>query len=183
LPKQHGFTLVELMVVLAIMAAMMAMAVPSFQNTIDQNRLTGKSAELANAIRTARTEAMKRGAGARVTVAPVTSSTWTSGWKVFVDTTTNANGGAAPTSGSTILLATEALPSQVTQDTAKTTLGYVSFIGTGNAMVTSSDASATGFVKTTGGYQSGTIQLAVGTQKRCIKLVQPGLVDVSSAAC
>lgn len=171
-----GFTLVELMVTVAILAIMMAIAVPSLQNLLNGNRLEGKASELASAIRLARMEAMKRGPGARVTVTPNTASTWTAGWTVFVDDSTDANGGVSP-AGASVLQVTEALPSSVTVSSGA--LGYVSFVASGDAMVTKNDAPA---AKATGGYQRGVIRLVSGAQSRCIKIIPPGQVDVVSNA-
>jgi type IV fimbrial biogenesis protein FimT len=183
----RGFTLVEVMVVIAIMAIMAALAVPSFQTMLAGNRLEGRASELAAAIRLARMEAMKRGAGARVTVTPNTAASWTTGWTVFVDKTTDANSGASPTAatlnGNTLLQVTEALPSTITVSTGA--LSYVSFVGSGDAMVSADAAAAAGFDKSTGGYLQGVIRLVSGAQSRCIKLVPPGQVDVAvnTATC
>jgi type IV fimbrial biogenesis protein FimT len=95
--KTRGFTLIELMVVVAIVAILAAVAAPSFANLIRSNRLAGASSALQVSLNVARSEAVKRGADARVTVAANgTAGQWTNGWTVFVDRTTNANGGVAP---------------------------------------------------------------------------------------
>jgi type IV fimbrial biogenesis protein FimT len=179
----HGFTLIEVMVVVSILAIMLSLAVPSLRSLLEGNRLETRATELAASIHLARMEAMKRGPGARVSVTPNTAANWAAGWTVFVDTTTNANGGASPTSGNTIVQITEALPSSVTVPTGA--LSYVSFVGAGDAMVTVSDAAAPGFDGSTGGYIQGVVRLVSGTQSRCIKLVPPGLVDVmvNTSAC
>src|SRR5689334_185 len=56
MPRQGGFTLVELMVTVAVLAIMAGLAVPSFQATVNANRLTGSTNELVNALQTARME-------------------------------------------------------------------------------------------------------------------------------
>lgn len=55
-----GFTLVELMVVLAVLAVLLGVAVPSFQNIINRNRLTAVTNEIVAAIQLARVEAVRR---------------------------------------------------------------------------------------------------------------------------
>lgn len=57
-----GFTIVELMITLAVSAILMAVAVPSFNQMIMTSRLTAQANELVSAINLARSEAIKRNA-------------------------------------------------------------------------------------------------------------------------
>jgi type IV fimbrial biogenesis protein FimT len=88
LMKNRGFTLLELMITLAIMAILMSWAVPSFQEIIRQNRMTTESNELITALNLARSEAIKRGRTVTVTAS---GGDWGAGWTV---TTTDAGGNA-----------------------------------------------------------------------------------------
>lgn len=56
---QRGFTLVELMVTLAVAAIVLAVAVPSFGSLIVNNALTSEANQLVSAFNTARNEAIK----------------------------------------------------------------------------------------------------------------------------
>lgn len=88
LMKNHGFTLLELMITLAIMAIMLSWAVPGFQEIIRQNRLTTETNELVTALNLARSEAIKRGR-------PVTVTADGGGWGAgFTVATTDADGNA-----------------------------------------------------------------------------------------
>lgn len=58
--KQPGFTLVELMVAIAIMAIVIAFAVPSFEQIRNGNRLSSGANDLLTALQLARTEAIRR---------------------------------------------------------------------------------------------------------------------------
>jgi type IV fimbrial biogenesis protein FimT len=95
-----GFTLLELMVVVAIAGALMAIGIPTFNDMMRNNRLTTYANELVTALNTARSEAVKRGVSVSVRkispsdavvpqgVAACTNATgyWSScGWNVFVD--------------------------------------------------------------------------------------------------
>lgn len=76
----YGFTLVELMLTLAVAAILMAVAVPSFQQTIMDNRLSTQSNELVTALNYARSEAVKT--HQTITVASKNGTSWTSGWTI-----------------------------------------------------------------------------------------------------
>lgn len=97
----RGFSLVELMVVVAIVAILAGIAGPSFKAMMENNRASAAASALQVSLSMARSEAVKRGADARVTVAANGSvGVWSNGWTVFADTTTNANSGIAPTTDS-----------------------------------------------------------------------------------
>ena len=81
--RVRGFTLIELMVTIAVAAVLMMIAAPSFIAFQRNAELTSTTNTLIAAINTARGEAMKRGAYAMVV--PKDGSQWSSGWIVFVD--------------------------------------------------------------------------------------------------
>lgn len=61
--RRGGFTLVELMVTVAVAAILITIAVPSFSNAIASNRLNSAANEIVGALNTARMEAIQRNAG------------------------------------------------------------------------------------------------------------------------
>ena len=58
--RQRGFTLVELMIVVAVVAIVLVLAAPSFRDMIEGQRLRGTSAQLVTDFQFARTEAASR---------------------------------------------------------------------------------------------------------------------------
>lgn len=89
-----GFTLIELMVTISVLAILLTIAVPSFQSFVLNSRLTATTNDLASALAIARSEAVKR--ATRVTVCKSsntetanpscsTAANWQDGWIVFVD--------------------------------------------------------------------------------------------------
>lgn len=58
--SQKGFTLIELMVTLAILAIVLGMAIPSFSSMLQDSRVSSLGSELQGALLLARSEAIKR---------------------------------------------------------------------------------------------------------------------------
>ena len=113
----RGFTLVELMVTIAIASILMAVAVPSFRGIVMKNKIQSASSEFQSALAMARAEAIKRGGDARVAIVAnsITAGKpdWSTGLTVFWDTTSDANGETPPTDQSKLLLQTAALSADV----------------------------------------------------------------------
>src|SRR5690606_4228088 len=86
--KSRGFTLLELLVTLAVAAIVLSYGVPSFIDTVRNGRAAANANDLVTALSFARSEAVKR--GARVTVcasadAATCGEAWTDGWIVIAD--------------------------------------------------------------------------------------------------
>ena len=64
----RGFTLLELMVAIAVLAILATVGVPSFRELIQNNRVVTQTNELVSALNFARTEAIKRGRSVEVVV-------------------------------------------------------------------------------------------------------------------
>lgn len=90
-----GFTIVELVVTLALAAALFAFAVPSYSRYIAEQRLLDDARRLADAITLARSEAIKRNRHvilcAATAVAPCGElEHWHEGWVMFEDVDGNS---------------------------------------------------------------------------------------------
>lgn len=75
---QRGFTMLELMVVVAIIAILAALAAPSFNKLILDQRIKTMAADLNASLARARSEAVKR--NTNVTLTP--TGTWQNGWTI-----------------------------------------------------------------------------------------------------
>ncbi|MGK6306609.1 GspH/FimT family pseudopilin [Variovorax sp. DT-64] len=80
---EGGFTLIELMVTLAVAAILLVIAVPGFMAFQRNAELTSTTNRLISAIATVRSEAMKTGMAAMLV--PADGTKWTNGWIAFID--------------------------------------------------------------------------------------------------
>ena len=99
-PPRHGFTLIELMVTVAVIAVLAAIAAPSLIQFIQSSRLSATANQFQGDLQFARREAIKRNARVLVcpvsstagqckTTTPFTAADWAAGWYVCYDADSN----------------------------------------------------------------------------------------------
>jgi type IV fimbrial biogenesis protein FimT len=86
-PFQRGFTMVELLTTLVVLAVLLALAAPSMVTFVNSSRLRASQGEFVSALMLARSEATKRGefVGVAARGAIVAGAEFSGGWQVFVD--------------------------------------------------------------------------------------------------
>jgi type IV fimbrial biogenesis protein FimT len=135
--KASGFSLIELMVVIAIAAVLAALAVPSFQGMVASSNLTSTTNDLVATFARARSDAIRR--GKRVTVCMssdgatcTTSGAWTQGWIMFNDGN-HAAAGATVESSTDITIVSGALTNNIVVVAKANSMPYVSYSSDGQA--------------------------------------------------
>jgi type IV fimbrial biogenesis protein FimT len=86
--RQRGFTLMELVITIAVLAILTTLAVPSFVQFIQNNRLSSEANELVAALQYGRSEALRRGEEVQVCSSSDQTSCggdWNQGWIAIAD--------------------------------------------------------------------------------------------------
>lgn len=88
--KHGGFTLIELVVAMAVAAILLSVGIPSFLTFMRNNRLTAESTDFMGALALTRNTAAVRGTPVSIGRTGSTTGDFTGGYQVWIDP--NANG-------------------------------------------------------------------------------------------
>jgi type IV fimbrial biogenesis protein FimT len=174
--KQHGLTLIELMVVLAISAILAFLAAPSFTSAIRSNAISSSVNTFLSDMRYARSEAIRLGGGvvlcrsdAPEEAAPACGTGhgpggngWVSGWFIFHD----LDNDGAWDAGERILRvqAASSSPDQILEDGAGSSTLF-RFTATGR-LLSSASATTMRFGSTANGDARRTVCVGVSGRAR-----------------
>ena len=146
--RSCGMTFVELLVVVAIIAVMLTLALPSFNTLLTGSRFSSYANSYHTDLHLARNEAIRR--NARVVLCKstdgencATSGRWDQGWIVFHD----ANNNAQTDIGEEILRVNEGMPANWVLSGNTPVANYISYSPMGGARLK------------TGAFQAGTLTL------------------------
>jgi type IV fimbrial biogenesis protein FimT len=170
--RRGGFTLIELIVTLAIAAIVLTVGIPSFRELLRENRLATQANEFLAALALTRSEALKR--GVRVTLCKsadgascTANGGYEQGWVVFVD----PNNNATVDTGEVILRVYGALPGGFTLTGNTNVRSYVSYAAGGMSQLIS------------GAFQAGTLTLCAAPKARSIAINSTGRARIAVATC
>lgn len=82
LSRESGFTLIEMMITIAVVVVLLAIVAPSFRQLIAGQRIKTASFDLFSALNYARSEAIKRNASVSLHAGAAADGAWTSGWRL-----------------------------------------------------------------------------------------------------
>ncbi len=96
--SKKGFTLIELMVTVALLAILLTLGVPSFTSGLKSNRVTAETDKFLAALSFARIEAIKRNADVQIckssdsaTCGTSSSVNWHDGWIIWSDSDSDSS--------------------------------------------------------------------------------------------
>lgn len=112
--SRTGASLLETLLVAAIVSLLISQALPGFRSLFDRIRVSTAAADFRAALAVARTAAIRR--GQRIDVLPVSPAGWQTGWRVVIDLNNNQRIDA----GEPVLRSGPELPAGVVIDTALT---------------------------------------------------------------
>lgn len=165
----RGFTLVELLVTLTVMAVLLGLAVPSMVSFVVERRANGVTNELMTSINLARSEAIKR--NDRVVLCKsadgstcVTTGGWHAGWILFHD----ANNNAQHDAGEDVLRRQNPAPDGVTLSGNSPVANYLSMSPAGMSKLIS------------GAFQAGTFTICTNPARE--ESVRQVVLSVSGRA-
>lgn len=132
----NGFTLIELIVTLAVAGITLAAAVPSFQETVMNNRRTTQLNAFVGMLNLARSEAIKRGGIVRLCKSSNLTScnngtNWENGWLLFVDADNNGNVDLDADGNPIVIRVHEALANGVTLRGNNNVTNFISYRSSG----------------------------------------------------
>jgi type IV fimbrial biogenesis protein FimT len=166
-----GFTLVELLAVLAIGAALLAVALPDLNALVRTQQLRGAASGLFEAIGLARAQAIARNERIKLAPRDPAGSNWAQGWTVFADR--DGDGAAGP--GDDIIAVHGPLAPGLAVDFAFTGPAppyYIAYNGAGRSCSDTSSAAA----------RPGTLSLFHGGAIRRIKINMLGRARICNPA-
>ena len=135
--ERRGFTLIELMVVLAIAAIILSVGIPSFRTMLQNQRMTSTVNGLFASMNLARSEALKRGMPVHLSTADG-GIDWRKGWVVFVD----SNGTGQPDAGDEVIFKHDEVPNGMIIEPKFTSksVKYLTYNGNGRTQINGSNS-------------------------------------------
>lgn len=183
--NQKAFTLIELLVTISVVGVLLALAVPSYNKQVLNNRSVALGEEFLGAVNLARYEAVKRAKRVSIcassdstTATPSCTGNWTDGYIMFVDEATSDDA-ASPALGSTPTIirvyGKSVANSSIAVTNNATATTFIRYTALGSlARISNSTASTIITTQLNG---------CVGDRKRVMSINLSGLVSIKKDRC
>jgi type IV fimbrial biogenesis protein FimT len=125
--SQKGFTIIELMIVLGVAAALLVVAIPSFDSMIKRNRISAEVNRLVANLNYARSEAVAQGQTITLAHKSAANNDWSQGLRSYVDVTPAVGGSAYDAANDTLLKDVGASPGRLTVNSNAQGSPFISF--------------------------------------------------------
>jgi type IV fimbrial biogenesis protein FimT len=114
--RYRGFTLLELMVTVAVLSILLTLGVPAFGDLVRNNRIATQANQLVAAINIARSEAVKRGRNVQVSVVAGANGAWSAEVRVVgaADPVRVVAGGTMTVDAATVVFRPTGVPAATT---------------------------------------------------------------------
>lgn len=150
--RPRGFTLIELMVTVALVTVMMTLAASGLQRLLANQQVSAAASDLLTASMQARSTALKN--NQRVIVQPGTSTqapsgTWDTGYVVYVDVAQDSTFNSGTSGTDTMVLTQEALPGGLSISKVSGTNNFFGYEGSGFLASIGGSANSTWLVSST----------------------------------
>ncbi len=185
--QQQAFTLIELMVTLAVLAIVLAVAIPSFNTQIQNNRSLALGEDFTTALSFARSEAVKRGGPVTLCASNAAQADcgndWDNGWLIAVDAADETAAAPSVDSADDILRVWDTPPDNAVITVQRTdsdgsngtATSFIRFTGMGTLARINNEAKSAKVVAHTEG--------CTGESQQTVVVGVAGLVRVSRTAC
>ena len=178
--KQNAFTLIELMVTMAVAAVVIGVAVPSFNKQMLDSKSVTLGESLVTEINLARYEAVRH--ATRVSLCASSNGTscagnWTDGLIVFVDTAASDTDGAAITGQILYVLSKPDIRSVITVKNNGANVSFIRFTALGSLARIANAATNIDIAAKLTGCSS------TGKKARSITIGLSGIVSVQKTEC
>jgi type IV fimbrial biogenesis protein FimT len=160
--SRSGFTLIELMVTVAVVGILALVAMPAMTDLVNNSRVAGQTEELVSSIQLARAEAVRR--NVRVTLCPTNGSNTIS---TDCAGSTSWTNWAAITRSETVVLADRVLRNNTASGGMQVTGPAAGIVFKPSGLIDSEQA----------------LQVAKSSHKRCLTVRISGVVSVAKGAC
>ena len=128
-----GFTMIELMVTLILLAILIGIAGPSMRNLILQQRVKSATSEFQRGLTLARAEAIRRNQRVTLAAADASCSDFSKGWRIFFDSASGSSANQCFDGSETQVMRSDELDAAlvVTWINADSNKAYLMFTPTG----------------------------------------------------